>query len=757
MTSKWMKTLCLLLCLLLAVPAFAQETTQGALPYAENLPALPAEAGSLVSMSVSKEGTAYLLTKDSDNQYHLLSYTKADGFLEEAVLDYADGDIEAIDIAPDGNILATLSLMRAFSRMGDAPPADAQSAPVGQAVQAQANMIVSIDSMEQSYLWFDKSGALIKEVLIKGMGSAVKALSGNRIAQAAMGGSTLIYDADGNLLHDTGISGAACFAAFEEMLYMVSFDSIAQYNCATNEAQSFPIELAMTPGNAYISDSKSLYFINADGVYCFDLAEETLSPLMASKGTLIGDPSVSASAFGLLADGSIALTITEGMAMAAGRTNMSIRIGSPEGESATFAVYSPLDPALAGEKKPFVITALINSTRLRKAVSDFQRLHPELEVILQAQLDENAMDVVLDDYIRALNTDLLAGGGGDVLILDGLPMQKYIERGILKDLSDLVPELDILPGMVKGATEADGKVYALPVHFSFDTLWGNKEYIDSALTLADLAAMQESGTTKALAPRTQEELIRTFYPAVEYQFYDENGELHFDTELFATFLETLYRLYAAQDELNDMNFTGGRMRGNMEINMNEITAMQNGAVAFTPQVVSGLMGLSIPYSLTGGEDARVVPLPAMQGKSFTYRPAMLTGIAAKTAMNEVAEEFLKLLYTSDIQTADMMNGLPVTEEALTKQMDEARTRAKDGNMHTMLAMSGGMTLEMSQPNESTLDALMAIINQAQTPVIIDETLLGFIVSETADFFDGRMTKEQAAKAVHEKAWFYINE
>lgn len=49
-----------------------------------------------------------------------------------------------------------------------------------------------------------------------------------------------------------------------------------------------------------------------------------------------------------------------------------------------------------------------------------------------------------EDVIRALNTELLNGKGADVLILDGLPMETYKNKGILADLSSLFEKVRMI-------------------------------------------------------------------------------------------------------------------------------------------------------------------------------------------------------------------------------------------------------------------------------------------------------------------------
>ena len=59
-----------------------------------------------------------------------------------------------------------------------------------------------------------------------------------------------------------------------------------------------------------------------------------------------------------------------------------------------------------------------------------------MKVDYQAAVTDTT-EVPTADTIRALNAELLNGSGADVLMLDGLPVESYMEKGILADLSDL--------------------------------------------------------------------------------------------------------------------------------------------------------------------------------------------------------------------------------------------------------------------------------------------------------------------------------
>ena len=100
--------------------------------------------------------------------------------------------------------------------------------------------------------------------------------------------------------------------------------------------------------------------------------------------------------------------------------------------------------------------------------------------------------VTRDDAIRTLNAELLSGNGPDVLVLDGLPVENYIEQGMLLDLSSVVqPMLDsgaLLPNVASSFAEA-GSIPAVPTRFLLPTLWGEVSGVE---TLADMAAWAQA-------------------------------------------------------------------------------------------------------------------------------------------------------------------------------------------------------------------------------------------------------------------------
>lgn len=102
-------------------------------------------------------------------------------------------------------------------------------------------------------------------------------------------------------------------------------------------------------------------------------------------------------------------------------------------------------------------------------------------------------DSVTDtDALKVLNTEIMAGTGPDVLLLDGISEDTYIERGMLENLSGVLKDEDILPNIKDAYTKEDGSIYTMPVKFGIPMIEGNKDIIAGITDLTTEADAAES-------------------------------------------------------------------------------------------------------------------------------------------------------------------------------------------------------------------------------------------------------------------------
>lgn len=112
------------------------------------------------------------------------------------------------------------------------------------------------------------------------------------------------------------------------------------------------------------------------------------------------------------------------------------------------------------------VYSLTENKTVQQAVSYFQGLHPEVNVDYTFAVPEG--EKVTSDQVRTLNVQILNGEGPDVMILDGMPVESYIEKGILADLSEMMDGLraqgvlvDIIGKTAKGMKGAIAKAEEL--------------------------------------------------------------------------------------------------------------------------------------------------------------------------------------------------------------------------------------------------------------------------------------------------------
>ena len=101
-------------------------------------------------------------------------------------------------------------------------------------------------------------------------------------------------------------------------------------------------------------------------------------------------------------------------------------------------IFDPDIPTVPNEK--LTVYGLYDNEIIRQAITLFQTYNPEVyvEYIYGVSGDDS---VTKEDALKSLNTKIMAGEGPDVLILDNMPVNSYIEKGLLLDLGPIVNRL----------------------------------------------------------------------------------------------------------------------------------------------------------------------------------------------------------------------------------------------------------------------------------------------------------------------------
>lgn len=400
------------------------------------------------------------------------------------------------------------------------------------------------------------------------------------------------------------------------------------------------------------------------------------------------------------------------------------------------------------------VFGLSDSDTIQEAAMGFQKKYPDVKVEFTTS-GKQAREVTSDD-IRTLNTELLSGNGADVLLLDGLPVDAYIEKGILEDLSDTAKELmeenDYLENILKNTAEKDGKIYGLPAKFHVPIIYGGEESKNALNSLESLKAFLEADPSASVFGIADRSYIRDFlFELYQDEIFGEDGKVN--QENLAALLELEAKIAdnskaALFDEeladYNDIRDPFSNFGAEAIINHPE------GAATSTIASISGMM---IPYSAMRQQN--LTP-DTIQG---IYLPKSIAGINKNTNQPEIAREFVKYLLSQEVQSVQLDDGFPVLKSALADRKNEVGSEYADSYymMSSWNFEGEEIVLEATYPTLEEVEALIQKCDSLTTPSEQNRVIWNLYQEEANQFMKGTIDAATAAKNVAQKVDTYLAE
>ncbi|MBX9136792.1 MULTISPECIES: extracellular solute-binding protein [unclassified Clostridium] len=198
------------------------------------------------------------------------------------------------------------------------------------------------------------------------------------------------------------------------------------------------------------------------------------------------------------------------------------------------------------EENEIVVFSLTENKNLNEAITRSNIKNKDINIKYEVALnDENGKTV--SDAIKSLNAEIMAGKGPDIILLDNLPVDSYIENGILADISEVV-NLNKDKSFVNIASEykRDEKIYEIPLSISIPVFIGPKEvieHINDMKSFLDVAKEESAKSDNRIVQSlgTPEEFIYSLYYGFGANWIDSDGVINKDT--LTDFLENAKEIY----------------------------------------------------------------------------------------------------------------------------------------------------------------------------------------------------------------------
>ena len=425
------------------------------------------------------------------------------------------------------------------------------------------------------------------------------------------------------------------------------------------------------------------------------------------------------------------------------------------------------------------VYSLKENDTIRQAIARYQTAYPDIAVEYEIGMEEGS-SVTREDALKKLNTKIMAGEGPDVLILDDMPLDSYVEKGMLFSLSTILESLrgekEVFDNIVQ-AMKMDDKVYAMPCEIQIPVMMGAEKYILQVKDLESIADMMEelrkdNPGKDLLGICTEKGIMRYFAMSCVPAWTTENGEL--DREAIAQFLEQTKRIYDVQtDGLPEETIERYKMSNELWLEYqgeyrddsailrtydNGIDYVE-GKIQLTHSALSRVLvydGMVSINKVEGFEESKWTVMNGQNSNVFCAKT--LLGINSASENPGSAENFIRLCLGKENQS-NLFYGFAVNRAAFDKNFTENNWMDEDGKYAWVIMGDDGIehTVYIYNVNEEQIADLRKCIEAADTPYIEDTVLENAVYEEGIRYMQGEQSLEDAVNAIEKKISIYMAE
>lgn len=734
-----------------------EEKTMGR--YLEEDVALPEDCGDIQDMTLLEDGTLRIC------------YYKGDGVFYSDSSDGGKSWKEAVDLS-EALKVDTSKYGLSYPKLG-----------------AKGEIFVSAydasgETEEHKYYYLAPDGSVkeldLSQILASGYVTEARFTDkGNLIINDFPTALVEINLLDGSIVrkYEEG-NNITCFAPIGNYLVAVTNSTVHYYDLETGEPledaaalteqiteDKSNLELTSTSSYPLVfskgDEEDSLFYAEDGGVYRYSFKGSVVEEVIDGNLNSLSSPDISLVAMNRDQDGNIYVAVQDGAADM-GHMGRVLKY-----------TYSPDTPAEPDTE--LTVYSLLDNSYIRQVAAIFQKKYPDIYLSLEVGMTgEDGMTTT--DALKTLNTEIMAGNGPDVMILDGIPEDTYIEKGMLADISSILDKAEkedgILDNIREPYREEDGSQYVMPLRFSIPLIQGNKEDVEKAGDIVSMADMLESYQAEytemqmplSLMGAGPEGFLRTFADVSSPAWQKEDGSLNEDAVM--EYLEQAGRIYAAGKERMDYI---KEMAGGYVYSLSELPYLSN-VTGFVMSLLAGYVKMAAGRLASPEDLANMYSLEQKMGDithslwngqaQNCFIPSQIVGISAKAEQKEAAEKLVEFLFTKEGQEIGSNSGFPVNE-AVYDSEDYWAVGDDEGCLGTSGSGDANtgeyVELDIVRADEKTTKEIQELGKTLTTPSRGNEIILNAIAENGTRYLNGEISLEEAAKAAVQQVNLYLAE
>lgn len=676
--------------------------------YVEQLKKTPYESGeeSFISLEKDLDGNLHFFSRDKNFNYH--DYEMNPLAAEELV--YEKKDIEwlhqtapndeywVLDVRMDTekNPVACLGTMNGdWLIVKDAMETKIKDCPGGIAITTDNSVVLP----------YDQTGCVVD-----GDGKKVysfdKGRSPSTVSQAA----------------DTNDTYIVCKNRKEDAVVVYDYakkDQVANIPYEFNSEEDVVIRLDQQ-NNVYIADGR--------GIHKASMTDASFSTLVVANDTTMGISSTMIEAMEVDNEGKIWCVLTDFNSRETG-----------------LYCYAQSDVEVTDVLN---IYTMKKSDWLKKLIIDFRNTYPQYGIDLIEDIDKT---MTAQDKLRNLNAQLLSGTGPDIMILDGLPINSYVEKGMLVELSECLENTDVIEGIKTASGSADG-IFAIPTKMGVPVVLEKQGEAKSFESLESLltALMNKEVKLSCISADSLSELLTVVY-------YDElfTSERMLNETKLSTLVEVMKTLKReecvgeidtyAQSFIESNGLADGlsyltTFSWNTDLAYDMAVNEANVAIEECKDINMGLFGIANELK---------VNMTILEQMYFPYGQL---GINSDSKKQEAAKQFISFALSEKEQSAFVEDGLPVTYTGL-----DAWTKVENPNVGMGFCMPDGRELEIKWPTEPELRNFVELCKKVEKSHPMENVLFEMINTQCQKYLVGDASENEIQETLKSQIHTYLEE
>ena len=497
-----------------------------------------------------------------------------------------------------------------------------------------------------------------------------------------------------------------------------------------------------TPKIAFWENSEGyLFFITQMGLYSFVPGGSVVEELIDGSRTTLGD------------------TRFLPVAMTGAEDDTFYVLGN-RGETGAMLLHYTYDTEIPTvSDTQLTIYSLYESEDLPQMISQYQVAHPE--VMVELEIGMTGEDgITVSDAIRALNTEILAGKGPDLICLDGFNLNTYQEKGLLADVSQILSQAEPTLTQVTRCFEQDGKIYAVPTGFILPVMYGPSHIVsqihdwDSLVAAGEQAKAERPDAFGVLAAFHPVNTADEFYDSYSSAWINPDGTVN--EEKLTEFYANMQRVYDLDAELQEVwadriyeepsfypgeytGFLGSLSMGNYCIGFGTLNGMRVWADS-----------LAADQYLDDYQTARLE-----LGGSGVFVPKGIMGILTTSEHPQAAGSFLQFMLSQEVQSKDLTYCFPVNQAVFDQETTEERVI--DSYLSFTDADGNNIGAQAQYPDAQDRENLRTWVDNLTTPASTDFIIRSTVLDQMTACLLKEITPEDAAQNAMKTINLYLAE